>query len=198
MMSDNIDDFTWADSPVKRSSGVKQGRRAALPEEDSDGFSGSPLKNRPKTGDVLLLEEEPRRPRASAPARRTGGWGENDRARTAKSILARAGPGAAKDFSDSDEDPVIPDLEEVEQELRQELHILQRQLGGEGDIEIRLPEDGSERQHLRAIVEDQEDFALKVADAPNIAMNRVATYKELDNDLFKHAAFATLEEIDLR
>ena len=157
-MSDNIDDFTWADSPVKRSSGVKQGRRAALPEEDSDGFSGSPLQNRPKTGDVLLLEEEPRRPRASAPARRTGGWGENDRARTAKSILARAGPGAAKDFSDSDEDPVIPDLEEVE----------------------------------------QEDFALKVADAPNIAMNRVATYKELDNDLFKHAAFATLEEIDLR
>ena len=48
------------------------------------------------------------------------------------------------------------------------------------------------------IILEQEDFALKVADAPNVAMNRVATYKELDNDLFKHAAFATLEEIDLR
>ena len=45
---------------------------------------------------------------------------------------------------------------------------------------------------------EQEDFALTVADAPSVAVNRVATYTELDNDLFKHAAFATLEEIDLR
>ena len=29
-------------------------------------------------------------------------------------------------------------------------------------------------------------------------MNRVATYKELDTDLFRHAAFATLDDIDLR
>ena len=62
-------------------------------------------------------------------------------------------------LADSDtEDPVIPDLDDVE----------------------------------------QEDFALTVADAPSVAVNRVATYTELDNDLFKHAAFATLEEIDLR
>ena len=59
---------------------------------------------------------------------------------------------------ESDEDPIIPDLDDVE----------------------------------------QEDFALTVADAPSVAVHRVATYKELDNDLFKHAAFATLEEIDLR
>ena len=157
IMSDNIDDLTFDDSPIKRSSGPKVGRRAAVDEEDSDGFSSSPLKNRPKTGDVLLLENEPRRGRASAPTRRTGGWGEESRAKTAKSILARAGM-SGKDFEDSDEDPIIPDLDDVE----------------------------------------QEDFALKVADAPNVAMNRVATYKELDNDLFKHAAFATLEEIDLR
>lgn len=157
-MTDNVDDLTFADSPVKRSSGPKQGRRAAAVfEEDTEEFSESPLKNRPKTGDVLLLEDEPRRPRASAPTRRTGGWGEESRAKTAKSILARAGM-SGKDFDDSDEDPIIPDLDDVE----------------------------------------QEDFALKVADAPNVAMNRVATYKELDNDLFKHAAFATLEEIDLR
>ena len=53
----------------------------------------------------------------------------------------------------------------MEQELRQELHILQRQLGGEGEIEIRLPgqDQGSEqRQHLRIKdVEDQEDFPLQ-------------------------------------
>lgn len=29
-------------------------------------------------------------------------------------------------------------------------------------------------------------------------MNRVATYKELDSDLFKHAAFATLDDMNLR
>ena len=61
----------------------------------------------------------------------------------------------------NEENELSEELDEVEQELRQELHILQRQLGGEGDIEIRLPEDGSERQHLRAIVEDQEDFPLQ-------------------------------------
>ena len=44
---------------------------------------------------------------------------------------------------------------------------------------------------------EKEDLALKVAEAPNVAVNRVDTYKELDNDLFKQAAFATLEEIDL-
>ena len=45
---------------------------------------------------------------------------------------------------------------------------------------------------------EKEALALKVAEAPNVAVNRVDTYKELDNDLFKQAAFATLEEIDLR
>ena len=61
----------------------------------------------------------------------------------------------------NEENELSEELDEVEQELRQELHILQRQLGGEGEIEIRLPDDGGERQHLRAIVEDQEDFPLQ-------------------------------------
>ena len=29
-------------------------------------------------------------------------------------------------------------------------------------------------------------------------MNRVATYKELDSDLLKHVAFATLDDVDLK
>jgi len=29
-------------------------------------------------------------------------------------------------------------------------------------------------------------------------VNRVDTYKELDNDLLKHVAYATLDDIDLR
>jgi len=45
----------------------------------------------------------------------------------------------------------------------------------------------------------EEDMAMAVADAPSVAVNRVATYKELDNDLLKHVAFATLDgDIDLR
>merc|ERR1712150_29765 len=43
-----------------------------------------------------------------------------------------------------------------------------------------------------------EDMAFQVADAPSVAVNRVATYKELDSDLLKHIAFATLDDIDLK
>ena len=44
-----------------------------------------------------------------------------------------------------------------------------------------------------------EDMALTVADAPSVAVNRVATYRELDSDLLKHVAFATMEgDLDLR
>ena len=43
-----------------------------------------------------------------------------------------------------------------------------------------------------------EDMALQVAEAPAVSVNRVATYRELDNDLLKHVAFATMEDIDLR
>jgi hypothetical protein len=32
----------------------------------------------------------------------------------------------------------------------------------------------------------------------SVAVNRVATFKELDSDLFRHGAFATLDDIDLR
>ncbi|XP_060564370.1 intraflagellar transport protein 43 homolog isoform X3 [Ruditapes philippinarum] len=50
-------------------------------------------------------------------------------------------------------------------------------------------------------LEDQqeEDITQTVAYAPNVAVNRVATYKELDNDLLRQAAFLTLDnEIDLK
>ncbi|KAK0058446.1 intraflagellar transport protein 43 A [Biomphalaria pfeifferi] len=45
----------------------------------------------------------------------------------------------------------------------------------------------------------EEDLSAKVASAPNVAVNRVATYRELDNDLLKQAAFLTLDnDIDLK
>ncbi|KAJ8321207.1 hypothetical protein KUTeg_001241 [Tegillarca granosa] len=45
-------------------------------------------------------------------------------------------------------------------------------------------------------LEDQqeEDMGTKIAVAPNVAVNRVATYRELDNDLLRQAAFLTLED----
>ena len=43
-----------------------------------------------------------------------------------------------------------------------------------------------------------EDMALRVAEAPSVAVNRVATYRELDSDLLRHVAFATIDDIDLR
>ncbi|KAL5008236.1 hypothetical protein ScPMuIL_013817 [Solemya velum] len=44
-----------------------------------------------------------------------------------------------------------------------------------------------------------DDMSAKVAIAPNIQVNRVATFRELDNDLLKQAAFLTLDnEIDLK
>lgn len=47
--------------------------------------------------------------------------------------------------------------------------------------------------------QQEEDITQAVAYAPNVAVNRVATYRELDNDLLKQAAFLTLDnEIDLK
>ena len=155
-MSDSAEEIDFSLSPVKRSA-ARQGRRAGdLEDGESPTFemAASPLRTRPMTGDIML-EDVPRRPQASAPPRRAGGWGDDTvRAKTAKSGFMEA----VEEGPDSDDDlPIIPDLEEVE----------------------------------------QEDLAMKIAEAPSVAVNRVATYKELDTDLLKHAAFATLEDIDL-
>ncbi|XP_055291485.1 intraflagellar transport protein 43 homolog [Moschus berezovskii] len=45
----------------------------------------------------------------------------------------------------------------------------------------------------------EEDFVLQVAAPPSIQVNRVMTYRDLDHDLMKYAAFQTLDgEIDLK
>ncbi|KAL0267436.1 UNVERIFIED_CONTAM: hypothetical protein PYX00_009709 [Menopon gallinae] len=43
-----------------------------------------------------------------------------------------------------------------------------------------------------------DEFIDKIAKAPLIGVNRVVSYKELENDLLKHTAFANLEEVNLR
>lgn len=67
----------------------------------------------------------------------------------------------------------------------------------------RSPEDNDSDNEIPVIpdLEDQteEDMGGQIAMAPNVAVNRVATYRELDNDLLRHAAFVTLDnEIDLK
>ncbi|EHB04801.1 hypothetical protein GW7_03512 [Heterocephalus glaber] len=45
----------------------------------------------------------------------------------------------------------------------------------------------------------EEDFVLQVASPPSVQVNRVMTYRDLDNDLMKYSAFQTLDgEIDLK
>ncbi|XP_038401271.1 intraflagellar transport protein 43 homolog isoform X3 [Canis lupus familiaris] len=100
------------------------------------------------------------------PPRRQGGWAD-DSMKTSKSgrraseevedhRLRQQSFGGSDDGGDI---PVIPDLEDVQ----------------------------------------EEDFALQVAAPPSIQVNRVMTYRDLDNDLMKYAAFQTLDgEIDLK
>ena len=115
-MGDSDLDFSL--SPVKRST-AKQGRRAKDEqldlglEDETFEMAASPLKSRPMTGDILL--EDGPRARASAPPRRTGGWGEEtSRTKTAKSVYREP---VQEQQQDSEEDlPMIPDLEEVEAE----------------------------------------------------------------------------------
>lgn len=61
-------------------------------------------------------------------------------------------------------------------------------------------EDSEEETLIIPDLDDvrDEDIQQQVADAPSVLVNRVATYKELDNDLLNHVAFATLDDIDLR
>lgn len=78
---------------------------------------------------------------------------------------------------------------------------------------IRLPQNSSERfkktttaQNMLdddiPIIPDMDDlqdevFLNNMSEAPTVAVNRVETYKELTSELLRHAAFASLEDVDL-
>ena len=92
-MGDSLldEELDFSLSPVKRST-AKQGRRAGAGLQDQEGedtfqMAASPLRSRPMTGGEILLEDSaPRKVEGSAPPRRTGGWGEDTRVKTAKSV----------------------------------------------------------------------------------------------------------------
>uniref|UniRef100_A0A672SGJ3 Intraflagellar transport 43 n=1 Tax=Sinocyclocheilus grahami TaxID=75366 RepID=A0A672SGJ3_SINGR len=58
-------------------------------------------------------------------------------------------------------------------------------------------------QHIPVIPDleevQEEDLTMQIAAPPSIQVNRVMTYRDLDNDLMKYSAFQTLDgEIDLK
>ncbi|CAJ0938257.1 unnamed protein product [Ranitomeya imitator] len=138
---------------TRRSSGIKMGRRARASQdvqpEESDSARVSSSR-----------EQGPPKPL------RQGGWADES---SGTSKLGKRGAEDVEDsrlrqrsLDDSDEGgdiPVIPDLEDVQ----------------------------------------EEDLALQVASPPSVQVNRVMTYRDLDNDLMRHAAFQILDEdIDLK
>ncbi|XP_012658978.1 intraflagellar transport protein 43 homolog [Otolemur garnettii] len=137
-------------------SGPKMGRRAQQePTQAENHLSG-------KNSSLTLTGETP----PPKPPRRRGGWADE----TMKSSkFGKKGSEEVEDYrlrqqsldrpDDGGDIPIIPDLEEVQ----------------------------------------EEDFVLQVAAPPSIQVNRVMTYRDLDNDLMKYSAFQTLDgEIDLK
>ncbi|XP_026212517.1 intraflagellar transport protein 43 homolog isoform X2 [Anabas testudineus] len=129
---------------------AKSGRRARLPADQTsfeDSRYGPPLK----------------------PARRQGGWAEES-----------SGSGSAK----ASRRPAAEDLED--RRLRP-----QTPQGSDDEGDIPVIPDLEEVQ--------EEDLTMQVAAPPSIQVNRVMTYRDLDNDLKYYSAFQTLDgEIDLK
>lgn len=131
------------------------GRRAQQESTQAENFFSSKNSSLTQTGEAPPPK----------PPRRQGGWADD-------SIkVSKLGKKFSEEMEDrrlrqhsltgSDEEdiPVIPDLEDVQ----------------------------------------EEDFVLQVASPPSIQVNRVMTYRDLDNDLMKYSAFQTLDgEIDLK
>ncbi|XP_062326044.1 intraflagellar transport protein 43 homolog [Osmerus eperlanus] len=139
---------------------AKTGRRARLTaEQPSSDEARHARKSSSSTG-----EGPPPKP-----ARRQSGWAEET-----------SGPGSAK----SGRRPALDDVED--RRLRP-----QTPQGSDDEGDIPVIPDLDEVQ--------EEDLTMQVAAPPSIQVNRVMTYRDLDNDLMKYSAFQTLDgEIDLK
>ena len=150
------DDIDFTETKQKK---VKKGRRAGRTETPPSLESASAT----LIDDVDQQVEPPTETRdpdaPPKPSRRTGGWGRRSEKEEVDSRLKVGEPPEDERNGSDDDIPVIPDLEDQE----------------------------------------EEDVASSVALAPNVAVNRVATYRELDNDLMMHNQFLTLDnDIDLK
>ncbi|XP_023842373.1 intraflagellar transport protein 43 homolog isoform X1 [Salvelinus sp. IW2-2015] len=161
------DNLQLGDSGVGKNV-AKLGRRARQAAEQSSSMEES--RHVRKSSSSTSMGEVP----PPKPARRQGGWAEETSGSGSANLFLRSGrrPAMVEDVEDrrlrpqtpqgSDDEgdiPVIPDLDEVQ----------------------------------------EEDLTMQVAAPPSIQVNRVMTYRDLDNDLMKYSAFQTLDgEIDLK
>ncbi|XP_037097677.1 intraflagellar transport protein 43 homolog isoform X2 [Syngnathus acus] len=145
--------------PVKNT--VKSGRRARLA---ADQLLGDARNSRKSSLSASAGEGPPPKP-----PRRQGGWaeevsgsglGKSSRRAAADDLEdRRLRPQTPQGLDDDGDIPVIPDLDEVQ----------------------------------------EEDLNMQVAAPPSVQVNRVMTYRDLDNDLKYYSAFQTLDgEIDLK
>ncbi|KAI1895501.1 hypothetical protein AGOR_G00106910 [Albula goreensis] len=151
----------FGESGVKKNP-AKLGRRARQAAEQVSSDESRHLK---KSLSSASMGEGP----PPKPPRRQGGWAEetpgpgsakSGRRRSAEELEdRRLRPQTPQGSDDEGDIPVIPDLEDVQ----------------------------------------EEDLTMQVAAPPSIQVNRVMTYRDLDNDLMKYSAFQTLDgEIDLK
>ncbi|XP_023272963.1 intraflagellar transport protein 43 homolog isoform X1 [Seriola lalandi dorsalis] len=145
---------------------AKSGRRARLAADQSSFEDSRYVRKSSTSASMGEDEDEPPPPK---PARRQGGWAEESSgsgsAKSSRRPAAedledrRLRPQTPKGSDDEGDIPVIPDLEEVQ----------------------------------------EEDLTMQIAVPPSIQVNRVMTYRDLDNDLKYYSAFQTLDgEIDLK
>lgn len=166
------DDFDFGESKAGTKGAAKTGRRAQ---------QSKPL-NPPDAPDFeASVENSPQMTKARRPVRqeesdeppkpsRVSGWGEDNPRKSRK-----LGEGF-ENFEDSKTERLRPRTPEDD---------------NDSDTDIPVIPDLEEQQ--------DDDIQVKVAIAPNVAVNRVATYRELDNDLLRQAAFTTLDnDIDLK
>ncbi|XP_052769898.1 intraflagellar transport protein 43 homolog A-like isoform X5 [Mya arenaria] len=185
------DDFALDGESGKKD--AKKGRRAkgvkapAAPEFEGTDDSPQP----PATS---ANDDGPPKPS------RVSGWGEDAPRR-------RRAPGTGMEtFEDEIFDGL--DIESEMQKINDRSGGRRRKGGWDQEADERLrphsPEKSDESDNDIPVIPDledapEEDFTSTIASAPNVAVNRVATFRELDNDLLKQAAFLTLDgEIDLK
>ncbi|XP_019940373.2 intraflagellar transport protein 43 homolog [Paralichthys olivaceus] len=155
------DNFQFGDGGAVKNV-AKSGRRARL-TADQSSFEDSRYMRKSSTAASMGDVPPPK------PARRQGGWAEES-----------SGSGSAK----SSRRPAAEDLEDRRLQP-------QTPQGSDDEGDIPVIPDLEEVQ--------EEDLTMQVAAPPSVQVNRVMTYRDLDNDLKYYSAFQTLDgEIDLK
>ncbi|XP_006240432.1 intraflagellar transport protein 43 homolog isoform X2 [Rattus norvegicus] len=182
-----MDDLLDLGEEKRRSSatsGAKMGRRAQQESTQAENYLNSKNSSLTQTGETPPPK----------PPRRQGGWADESM-KVAKHGLSSPGKlWNAVDDMDGRRSPAqfLTGLGKKVSEEMEDRRLRQQNLTG--------TEEGEDIPVIPDLEDVQEeDFVLQVASPPSIQVNRVMTYRDLDNDLMKYSAFQTLDgEIDLK